>query len=270
MSPATASAHRQPAACAIHGSVAAAIRPPERDARLAEPERESLVRAREGCEHESAAGRRRDRARESGDDEHGEDERDRRRGREQTSRPARAPPVTRTRRSPSRSAATPAGYDPRQRPSTNAETNRLAPAADSPASVLMKPVSVGRPWSTIEMPVWTSSAAASSCQAFGVTPRGSTCVSAAVRPEASISDPASSRDVCSRRERSGCCGARLDQDGRRYRTPRLSGLRLRPARTGRRGPTDPRGDLAALRQDARVVGRTSPFSVYCGSRVWSS
>ena len=153
-----------------------------------------------------------------------------------TSRPASAPPVTRTRRSPSRSAATPAGYDPRQRPSTNAETKRLAPAAESPASSLMKPVSAGSPWSTIEMPVWMSSAAASSCQAFGETRRGPTCVSATARPEASISDRASSRGF---------------RPGRGLRPPCRGVVRgtLRRASQHRGGPVDDVHELPVRRRE---------------------
>ena len=69
---------------------------------------------------------------------------------------ARAPTVTApdtiTRRSPSRSAASPAAYDPRIFPNANDETASPATAADTPSSALMKPFSAGSPWSTIETP----------------------------------------------------------------------------------------------------------------------
>jgi hypothetical protein len=76
--------------------------------------------------------------------------------------PVAAPPTTSTRRSPSRSAATPAPYDPSTRPTVNAATVNPANAADRSRSFLMNPVSVGMPCSTTDTPTCATRAAPSS------------------------------------------------------------------------------------------------------------
>jgi hypothetical protein len=87
------------------------------------------------------------------------------------STPTATPPATITRRSPSRSAATPAAYDPKIFPNAKEDTARPASAEERPRSALMKPVSSGRPWSTIETPNCATTARASTNQGLATSKR---------------------------------------------------------------------------------------------------